>query len=97
MGLGYGSHKEAITADLNWGMSDEQGTIADENEREIEADLNGITEEVMKNDVPNEFTEENSPDEGQIRRQPVWMKDYESGQVLSEEEDMVYLAVCYRQ
>lgn len=36
-----------------------------------------------------ELLEENSPslDEGRIRKPPIWMQDYESGEGLSEEED----------
>lgn len=42
----------------------------------------------MENGVPNKLIKENSPNEARIRREPISMRDYESGQGISEEEDM---------
>ncbi|KAK0578950.1 hypothetical protein LWI29_018945 [Acer saccharum] len=90
-------YKEAIIAYLDWDENDEESGIAEsnDNERENEGDLNGSTKEKMENNASGELTEENSssPNEGRIRRQPIWMRDYKSGEGLSEEEDMPYLTI----
>ena len=83
-------------ADLEWetneaaGIEDEstgEEFEANEEPREIEpeSDQNG-------GDIPNG---ENSPREGRARRPPVWMRDYETGQDLSDEEsaNMTHLAL----
>ena len=49
----------------------------------------------MEGNDSDESNEENplNPNEGRIRRPPTWMRDYESGKGLFEEEDAAYEAL----
>ncbi|KAM7488108.1 hypothetical protein LguiB_025592 [Lonicera macranthoides] len=94
------SHEESIIADLEWGDSEDEVAIVDgngaENGNEDEneaADFNDGTE--VDNSSSDGVTEDNSPtsNEGRNRRVPVWMRDYESGEGLAEEEDVANLAM----
>ncbi|KAI5316393.1 hypothetical protein L3X38_036100 [Prunus dulcis] len=95
-------YKEAIVADLECETDEGEGTEVGDNEEELEA---GITEEnedseetdhgVAQENSSHEEIDENSPHDARTRRPPAWMKDYESGQGLSEEEEsnIAYLAL----
>ncbi|KAI5335657.1 hypothetical protein L3X38_025790 [Prunus dulcis] len=95
-------YKEAIVADLECETDEGEGTKVGDNEEELEA---GSTEEnedseetdhgVAQENSSHEEIDENSPHDARTRRLPALMKDYESGQGLSEEEEsnIAYLAL----
>ena len=87
------SHEETIIAYLDWGESDNEAIAVDTNGGNTEADHH--TTEIMEGNDSDESNEENSvnPSERRIRRPPTWMRDYESGEGLSEEEDTTYQAL----
>nr|CAN78839.1 hypothetical protein VITISV_036971 [Vitis vinifera] len=65
-----------------------------EDKSEVESEDGSSAEEVGVVS-PNLVDEESSPssNEGRVRRPPVWMRDYEMGEGLSEEEDETNLAL----
>ena len=76
---------------LEWVDREDEGGDA-ENEGELGAEVNE-NEEAGSNGTSspsNESHDENSsgPVEGRVRRVPSWMQDYETGEGLSEEEDL---------
>ncbi|KAM1556843.1 hypothetical protein PS2_040150 [Malus domestica] len=81
-------HKEVSMADLEWDTDEENGTemtshpeSESNEETETEADHgDSIVEEDSQVDEASPFT-------GRIRRPPTWMRDYETGQGLSDEEN----------
>ncbi|KAJ8621041.1 hypothetical protein MRB53_029570 [Persea americana] len=87
------SHEETIIANLDWGESDNEAIAVNTNRGDTEADHH--TTEIMEGNDSDESNEENSvnPSERRIRRPPTWMRDYESGEGLSEEEDTTYQAL----
>ncbi|CAL9029558.1 unnamed protein product [Prunus brigantina] len=96
------SHTEAIVADLEWDSdeenstqreeSDESGTDEVVGETESESDSGALIEENIQ---PAEI----SPRMERIRRPPIWMRDYETGQDLSDDESasMAHLALLINQ
>ncbi|RVW45415.1 Retrovirus-related Pol polyprotein from transposon TNT 1-94 [Vitis vinifera] len=89
------SYEKAIIADLDWGESDKEAVLVDTNRGNFETDHHDITIEAMEGNDSYESNEENplNPNEGRIRRPPAWLRDYESGNGLSEEEDTAYQAL----
>jgi len=81
-------HEKIITVNLEW--EDEQNEAVND-----EANINEEIEGEIVNSTSDELTNERSPDSTRrIRQQPVWMREYESGTGLSEEEeDMINLAM----
>ena len=88
------SYEEQIMADLEW--DDE------EDNEEVDAENDGTEseeeEEVIEEPVGSPQTDGNeevssSSDGGRARRPPGWMRDYVSGEGLSEEEDSANLAL----
>ena len=82
---------------MAWGENDVEAIIANsygDNEEAV-ADLSGNSKEGIKHDASNESLEESSTssNEGRTRRPPIWMRDYESGEGLSSEEDIAHLAM----
>lgn len=65
------------------------------NEDELENEDDSSTEEVDNNYSLGSSNEASSPhfEEERVRRPPYWMKDYETGQSLSEDEDNLALFV----
>lgn len=100
------SHDEAIIADLDWGESSKEAVPVDtnsENKENIEADdgRNGGNiradhhDNTREGNDADELNEQNpqNPNAGRVRRPPAWMRDYESGEDLSEEEDTAHQAL----
>ena len=85
-------HEGEILADLEWSDSEYEAEEAEEAEivhDNVDEENAAITVgEEVEDSVSNEPVEENSPrsNEGRARRPPTWMRDYESGEGLSEEE-----------
>lgn len=91
-------YKEAIVADLEWETDEEVETEVDANEESEtssteEFEDSGETEDSEDVEDVDHGAQENSPHEARTRRPQTWMKDYESGQGLSEEEDFANLAL----
>nr|DAD41107.1 TPA_asm: hypothetical protein HUJ06_015430 [Nelumbo nucifera] len=86
------SYEEQVVVVLEWGDNEENAATNNEDEAEIE---DGSSAEEVAADSPNLVEEESSPSsiEGRVRRPPVWMRDYEMGEGLSEEEDETNLAL----
>ncbi|KAJ8632816.1 hypothetical protein MRB53_026152 [Persea americana] len=84
------SHKQAIVADLEWKVKEEASTEEESNGDESEA-----VEELEENGSYNSnlfeggtSNVEGSLPEGRTRRPPAWMRDYEAGKGLFDEEVM---------
>jgi len=98
------SHEGAINADLEWGDNEDETTIIDVNEEDNAADptdegndedsVAALTDEGIEDFSSNELIEENSPnsDAGRHRTPPVWMRDYVSGEDLSDDEEITNFA-----
>ena len=92
------SHKETILVDLNWGDNEKESNAADGNGDEAEIDehsnieraVNGSNEENLSSSSEDLSFESH---EHRIRKQPTWMRDYESGEGLSEEEETTNLVM----
>lgn len=87
------THNEAIIADLEWTVNEDEGEKAVDHG---EASTNGEARTTVP--VPTEEEFESGHEEVSIvrrtRGQPVWMRDYESGEGFSEEEeDRAYMAL----
>lgn len=98
------SSEEMVSDVLEWGDSEEERD-ATENEEEFGAEANE-NEEAGSNSTngvgssstsspSSESHDENSPGsvQGRARQVPRWMQDYETGEGLSEEEDLSAMAV----
>nr|DAD43144.1 TPA_asm: hypothetical protein HUJ06_001374 [Nelumbo nucifera] len=85
-------YEEQVVAVLEWGDNEENAVVNNEDEAEIE---DGSSVEEIAVDSSNLVEEESSPSsiEGRVRRPPGWMRDYETGEGLSEEEDETNLAL----
>lgn len=85
------SYKELVAADLEWGDNEEDTALNGVNEEDSEGENDtGEVGTDSSNNV-NEGSSSSSSEEGReerIRRRPVWMNYYESGEGLSEEEDV---------
>ncbi|CAL2276266.1 unnamed protein product [Prunus armeniaca] len=88
------NYKELVAADLEWGDNEEDIVLNGANEEDSggESDTREVGLDSLNN--VNEGSLSSSSEEGhegRIRRRPVWMNDYESGEGLSEEEDVTNL------
>ncbi|KAM1053550.1 hypothetical protein ACFX2I_000976 [Malus domestica] len=94
------NYKDVIVADLEWNADEEissprvtsdpgfdSNDVGDEPESESEYEGTMVGE--------GSQSDETSPHEGRTRRPPIWMRDYETGQGLSDEEidGMAHLAL----
>lgn len=81
--------QETIMADLEWEKIEEADPGNDNNVEESETN-----ETTLESEEPDHNNQTDTPAiEGRVRRPPVWMSDYVSGDSLSEEEGMVHLAL----
>ena len=76
-------------AELEWEIDEEKGLGDDDNEEESET--NEAAPESTESDQSDQTEDTNI--EGRVRRCPVWMRDYVSGEGFFEEKDMAYLAL----
>ena len=94
-------YEESIVCDLEWGDLEEEATMFNDNKGGNEV---GLNEEGSKSksdpeanvDAAEEnFSSESSPssNEGMNRRPPIWMRDYETGEGISEEDNKAHLAM----
>lgn len=88
----WGKSTEEIKSDvLEWGDDNEVDNeeVETEEERESSEDEQAEAEDT-NNSSPNELSEEAPPNQnqGRNRRQPVWMRDYETDEGLSDEEEV---------
>lgn len=78
------NHKEVILADLNWDDNYKEPNAATRNRDEAESDEHRNTEERETNGSNEENSSSSGEDssfeslEQRSRRQPIWMRDYES-------------------
>ncbi|KAJ8637127.1 hypothetical protein MRB53_011394 [Persea americana] len=80
-------HKQAVLAYLEWGTDEEAGVEGESNEEEFVVDEEfGEIEGASDQNGGDTSHGENSPRVGRARGPPVWMRDYEFGQGLSDEE-----------
>lgn len=85
------SYKQAILADLEWEEDEETSTEEETNGEESEVDRNmeengsNDSESLIEGDASDV---DNSPPAGRTRRAPAWMRDYETGQGLFDEESV---------
>ncbi|CAL2258076.1 unnamed protein product [Prunus armeniaca] len=97
------SHKKAITADLEWDTDEENSTIREESE--LESGTDEVVGETESETNSGSLIEENiQPDEisprmERIQRPPIWMRDYETCQDISDDESasMAHLALLINQ
>ena len=98
-------YEESIVSELEWGDLEEEATMFDDNEEgnevdpneegsESESDPEANVEAVEGNFSYDSLIEESSPssNEGRNRRPPIWMRDYETGKGISEEDNEAHLA-----
>ena len=94
-------YEESIVCDLEWGDLEEEATMFNDNKGGNEV---GPNEEGSKSksdpeanvDAAEEnFSSESSPssNEGRNRRPPIWMRNYEIGEGISEEDNEACLAM----
>lgn len=86
-------YEEAIVCDLEWGDHEEEAAVSDESEEESDSTTEVEEEENISSDS---LTEESAHDsiEGRNRIPPVWMRYYETGEGLSDEDAEAYLTMC---
>ena len=85
-------YEEQIEIDLEWGDNQDEDVIVEDSETGINRETEGEIES-STSDESTEGISANLP-ERRTRSQPIWMRDYESGDGLSgEEEDMTNLAM----
>lgn len=92
------SEKETDLEVLTWGENEEQESAAeDEGDSEADEEQNEVEADSSEASSNSSNTRESSPkeaaEERRVTRLPTWMRDYESGEVLSEEEDLHNLAM----
>ncbi|RVW64797.1 Retrovirus-related Pol polyprotein from transposon TNT 1-94 [Vitis vinifera] len=89
------TYEKSIVCDLEWGDLEEEATMFDENEEGTESDLEADIEAEEDNFSSDSLTEDSSPSSTaeRIRRPPAWMRDYDIGEGLSEEDNEVHLAM----
>ncbi|CAL9005605.1 unnamed protein product, partial [Prunus brigantina] len=82
------SYEEHIMADLEWDDEGENEAVNAENDGAVSSEEEGVTAEPVGSPQTGENGRESSnSDERRDRRPPGWMRDYVSGEGLSEEED----------
>ena len=99
-------YEESIVCDLEWGDLEEEATMFDDNEEGNEVDPNeegskseydpeANVEAAEGNFSSDSLTEESSPssNEGRNSRPPIWMRDYETEEGISEEDNEAHLAM----
>ena len=96
-------YEESIVCDLEWGDLKEEATMFDDNEEgsESEFDPKATVDAVEYDPEANvdaakeNFSSESSPssNEGRNRRPPIWMRNYEIGEGISEEDNEACLAM----
>ncbi|KAM2245499.1 hypothetical protein ACFXTI_006427 [Malus domestica] len=79
------SHEEVILVDLEWETEEENSIETGDNEEEHAVD---ILREAVENEDSVQETGESSSRAGRTRRPPIWMRDFVSGEVFSEEDDV---------
>ncbi|RVW80052.1 Retrovirus-related Pol polyprotein from transposon TNT 1-94 [Vitis vinifera] len=89
------TYEKSIVCDLEWGDLEEEATMFDENEEGTESDLEADIEAEEDNFSSDSLTEDSSPSSTaeRIRRPPAWMRDYDIGEGLSEEDNEAHLAM----
>lgn len=86
------SYEEQLLMDLEWG----DDTNMNEDDEAISEDGEIGNDEIggVGNVSPNSANEEDiNEGEGRVRQPPIWMRDYVSGEGLSEEENEINMAV----
>lgn len=88
------SHREEVIMDLEW-EDEEIGAIGDEESEESEEVEAAETETLEVGGVTSSSAnpEETEAREGRVRAPPTWMGDYVSGEGLSEDEEVVNMAL----
>ena len=96
-------YEESIVCDLEWGDLKEEATMFDDNEdgSKSESDPKATVDAVEYDPEANvdaakeNFSSESSPssNEGRNRRPPIWMRNYEIGEGISEEDNEACLAM----
>ncbi|CAL8151793.1 unnamed protein product [Prunus armeniaca] len=82
------SYEEHIMADLEWDDEGENEAVNAENDGAVSGEKEGVIAESVGSPQTGENGRESSnSDERRDRRPPGWMRDYVSGERLSEEED----------
>lgn len=85
------SYEEQLLMDLEWGDDESSIDMDDVNESDSEG---GDEVEGAGNSSPNSANEEDiNTSEGRVRQPPIWMREYVSGEGLSEEENEVNMAL----
>jgi len=89
------TYEESIMCDLEWGDHEPEAVVSDENEEGNESDLEAGIEAKEENLSSDSLAEASSPssDEGRSRHPPTWMRDYVTGEGLSEEDNEAHLAI----
>nr|GEX68647.1 putative RNA-directed DNA polymerase [Tanacetum cinerariifolium] len=79
---------ESSFKNLDWG--EESATVQVEQDKEEENEVEQRTTEIMRYQPdPKNLSDKEGSSQVRNRRQPVWMDDYESGEGLSEDEELV--------
>lgn len=89
------SYEEQLLMDLEW-SDDEINTYVNEDDEAVSEDGEIGNDEIggVGNASPNSANEEdNNEGKGRVRQPPIWMRDYVSGEGLSEEENEINMAV----
>lgn len=88
-------YEELIVCDLEWGDTGEEAVVFDEHEEGNGSDLDADIEEENEILPSDSSTEESSSslNERRNRRPPVWMRHYDTGEGLSEEDNEAQLAM----
>ena len=87
----WGRRKEECKHDVLKWKDDDESDIEEEVESNEEEVIDVDTRDSSETGSPSsESNEDNSPilNEGRVRRPPSWMKDFETGEGLSDEDDM---------
>jgi hypothetical protein len=88
------SYEEQVVADLEWGDIEEDAALIEENNEAVSEGDEDVNEEIENNSpLAGNGGVSSSSDEERVRRPPVWMRDYVSGEGLSEEDIDVNLAL----
>jgi len=89
------TYEESIMCDLEWGDHEPEAVVSDENEEGNESDLEAGIEAEEENLSSDSLAEASSPssNEGRSRHPPTWMRDYVTGEGLSEEDNEAHLAI----
>lgn len=86
------SYKEQLVATLDWGDDEKSGYVSEVDEATSEEDEE-VREENISPNVSQGSEVVSNPREERVREPPIWMRDYASGEGLSEEENEVNAAM----